>query len=101
VFVTTLLKGRKHAAMFAEHQQLATVFAMLAPMTIYIASMIWLGIYLPSITLVAYFMRRYGKFAWWITAVVSLGVSVLFYLCFEKWFMVPLPKGPIENWLGL
>jgi hypothetical protein len=101
VFVSTLLKGRKNAAVFAEHQQLATVFAMLAPMTVYIVSMIWLGIYLPSITLVVYFMRRYGKFAWWITLAVSLGVSVAFYLCFEKWFMVPLPKGPIENWLGL
>lgn len=101
VFVSTLIKGRKRAAVFAEHEQLATVFAMLAPMTIYIGSMIWLGIYLPSIILVAYFMRRYGKFAWPITATVALGVSVAFYLCFEKWFMVPLPKGPIENWIGL
>lgn len=101
VFVSTLIKGGKRAAVFAEHQQLATVFAMLVPMTVYIAGMIWLGIYLPSIILVAYFMRRYGKFAWPVTATVALGVSVAFYLCFEKWFMVPLPKGPIENWLGL
>jgi hypothetical protein len=100
VFVAQLLKGRKDAGSFAEPEQLATVFAMLAPMSIYIVSMIWLGIYLPSIVLVAYFMRRYGKFAWWITAIVSIGVSVAFYLLFEKWFLVPLPKGPIENWLG-
>jgi len=23
------------------------------------------------------------------------------YFTFEKWFLVPLPKGPIEDWLGL
>jgi hypothetical protein len=100
IFLTTLLQWSKPAKIFAEREQLATVFAMLVPMTIYIASMIWLGIYLPSAVLIAYFMRRYGKFAWWITAIVSAGVPVAFFLVFEKWFMVPLPKGPIENWLG-
>jgi hypothetical protein len=22
------------------------------------------------------------------------------FLMFEKWFLVPLPKGPLEAWLG-
>ena len=22
------------------------------------------------------------------------------YFMFERWFLVPLPKGPIEDWLG-
>jgi len=26
---------------------------------------------------------------------------VAFYLVFEIWFKVPLPKGPLESWLGL
>ncbi|MGE3870003.1 MAG: tripartite tricarboxylate transporter TctB family protein, partial [Pseudorhodoplanes sp.] len=30
-----------------------------------------------------------------------IGVPVLIYFTFEKWFLVPLPKGPIEDWLGL
>jgi hypothetical protein len=34
-------------------------------------------------------------------AVVSLGTAVVLYLVFEKWFKVPLPKGPLENLLGL
>ena len=29
------------------------------------------------------------------------GVPVIFYLMFERWFLVPLPKGPIEEWLNL
>lgn len=31
---------------------------------------------------------------------VSLGVPILTFLTFEKWFLVPLPKGPLEAWLG-
>jgi hypothetical protein len=34
----------------------------------------------------------------------ALGVSVLvplaLFFTFEKWFLVPLPKGPLELWLG-
>ena len=32
---------------------------------------------------------------------VSVGVTVLNYLMFEKWFLVPLPKGPLEDFFGL
>jgi len=32
---------------------------------------------------------------------VSVGNSVFFFVIFEIWFKIPLPKGPIENWLGL
>jgi hypothetical protein len=34
-------------------------------------------------------------------AAVSLGQSVAFFLIFEVWFLVPLPKGPLERLLGL
>ena len=40
----------------------------------------------------------------WCAAVVvgvSLGTAVVLYLVFEKWFKVPLPKGPLESLLGL
>ena len=29
-----------------------------------------------------------------------LGISVGSFLVFEKWFLVPMPKGPLEQWLG-
>jgi len=35
------------------------------------------------------------------TKLVSVGVSVAFFLIFEIWFSVPLPKGPLESALGL
>ncbi len=100
VFLSTLLTWGKNQALFAEREQLATVFAMLIPMTVYIIAMVWLGIYLPSALLIGYFMRRYGKFGWLPAVSVSLAVPVAFFVVFERWFLVPLPKGPIENLLG-
>ena len=32
---------------------------------------------------------------------VAIGVPVLTFLMFENWFLVPLPKGPLEDLLGL
>lgn len=101
IFFKALLSWNKSGAVFAERSQLATVFAMLIPMSLYIISMIWLGLYLPSVVLIAYFMIRYGKFNLLITTAISLGVPIAFFLLFERWFLVPLPKGPIEILLGL
>jgi putative tricarboxylic transport membrane protein len=33
--------------------------------------------------------------------VISIGVTIAIYLMFEKFFMVPLPKGPLEELLYL
>jgi hypothetical protein len=33
-------------------------------------------------------------------APIALGVPLAVFLIFEKWFLLPLPKGPIEEYLG-
>ena len=33
-------------------------------------------------------------------AAVSIAVPLATFLVFEKWFLVPLPKGPVESMLG-
>jgi hypothetical protein len=30
----------------------------------------------------------------------AVGVPIFFFATFERWFLVPLPKGPIERLLG-
>ncbi|WOB07585.1 tripartite tricarboxylate transporter TctB family protein [Piscinibacter gummiphilus] len=100
VFVTTLLKWRETHPLFAERSQLATVMAMLIPMVVYVGGIAFLGLYVSSLVLIGYFMRRYGRFGWPLTAAVSVGVPLVFFLVFERWFLVPLPKGPIERLLG-
>jgi putative tricarboxylic transport membrane protein len=50
--------------------------------------------------LIALFMKWLGKYRWSIIALVAVGVPVATFLVFEKWFLVPLPKGPLEEMLG-
>jgi putative tricarboxylic transport membrane protein len=86
---------------FAEREQLRLVMAILWPMTVYVALVTFMGIYVSSVVLIAYFMLRHGKHGAALTAAVSVGVPLFFYLVFERWFLVPLPKGPLEALVGL
>ena len=100
VLVKALIAWRKADPVFAERTQLASVMAVAVPMLIYVAAIAPLGIYLASIALIGYFMRRHGKFGWPLTVGISVAVPLVFFLVFERWFLVPLPKGPIETLLG-
>jgi len=86
---------------FVEVGQLKMVLAVLVPTAVYALLVTWAGIYAASVVFVAFFMRWLGKYAWWKVAAVSVGTAVALYLVFEMWFKVPLPKGPLENLLGL
>ncbi|MDA8109835.1 MAG: tripartite tricarboxylate transporter TctB family protein [Betaproteobacteria bacterium] len=86
---------------FVEVGQLKLVLVVLVPTVIYVGLVGWLGIYVSSAIFVTLFMRRLGKYAWWKSLAVGVGNSVAFFLIFEVWFQVPLPKGPLEALLGL
>jgi hypothetical protein len=86
---------------FAEWSQLAEVRKVVIPLAIYVLAVPWLGIYLSSALLIAGFMRWLGRYGWLLTLCISVALPVLTYVTFERWFLVPLPKGPIEDWLGL
>jgi putative tricarboxylic transport membrane protein len=45
-------------------------------------------------------MVRQGKYNLPAALGVSLGVPIAMFLMFEIWFLVPLPKGPLEHLLG-
>jgi hypothetical protein len=94
-----LKKGDDRA--FVGVEQLKLVLAVLVPSILYVGLVGWLGIYAASAVFVAFFMRWLGKYPWWKVAAVSVGNSVVFFLIFEMWFKVPLPKGPLEKLLGL
>lgn len=95
-----LIPSEKNRA-FVEVGQLKLVLSVLIPSGVYVAFISSLGIYLASALFVAFFMRWLGKYPWWKVALVSIGNSVVFFLIFEMWFLVPLPKGPLEAWLHL
>jgi len=94
------LRGARNKP-FVHVGQLKMVLTVLIPTAIYAGLVTWIGIYAASFLFIGFFMRWLGRYAWWKVAVVSAATIVVFYLVFEIWFKVPLPKGPIEQLLGL
>ncbi|MGH6885795.1 MAG: tripartite tricarboxylate transporter TctB family protein [Geminicoccales bacterium] len=86
---------------FVQVGQLKLVLSVLAPSAVYVALVGWLGIYVSAVLFVALFMRWLGKYPWWKVGAVSVGHSIVLFLIFEVWFLVPLPKGPLERLLGV
>ena len=87
--------------LFAEWGQLRQVLSVVIPTAIYVASMPFIGLYVSSAVFIAWFMRWLGGYGWLLVAAVAIGMPIVTYIVFEKWFLVPLPKGPLEEWLGL
>ncbi|MBY0318636.1 MAG: tripartite tricarboxylate transporter TctB family protein [Reyranella sp.] len=86
---------------FATWFQIAQVLKVVLPLTIYVGAIPWLGIYLASALLIGGFMRWIGRYGWPLILAISIGLPVITYITFEMWFLVPLPKGPLEELLGL
>jgi hypothetical protein len=87
--------------LFAEWGQLRQVMSVVVPTAIYVGAMPFIGLYVASTVFIAWFMRWLGGYRWLTTLAVAVGMPVVTYLVFERWFLVPLPKGPLEDWLGL
>jgi putative tricarboxylic transport membrane protein len=86
---------------FAEWSQLHQILLVLVPTAIYVVSIPYVGMYLSSAALIMVFMLWLGKYHWSLIVAISIGTPVAIYLMFEKWFLVPLPKGPLEELLQL
>ncbi|MGG5821863.1 tripartite tricarboxylate transporter TctB family protein [Falsiroseomonas sp. HW251] len=86
--------------MFLTTVQARTVATVFIPTVIYVAAIPFTGIYAASAVLVAWFMARMGGFR--LTRAIPAGIAtaVVTFVVFEIWFLVALPKGPIEEWLG-
>ncbi|MFP3757182.1 MULTISPECIES: tripartite tricarboxylate transporter TctB family protein [Cupriavidus] len=87
-------------ATFVTWPQLRQVAVILVPLTIYIALIKFLGIYVASAIFIAGFMRVIGKFAWWRAVLTGVAINAALFWIFEMQFRVPLPKGPLEAAFG-
>jgi len=74
--------------------------AIFVPALIYVFATGYIGIYVASAIYIAAFMYFFGKFAIWKSLAVALSISAVSFMMFEVWFLVPLPKGPIESAFG-
>ena len=101
---TAMRLGEAGRASFVEWGQLRLILAVMLPSIVYVALIDnpWysLGIYVPSALFIAMYMRILGKYNWLMIAAVAIGVMLAFFVSFEVWFKVPLPKGPVEALFG-
>jgi putative tricarboxylic transport membrane protein len=81
-------------------EQLRSVISVLLPMIVYVGLVAWLGIYVASALYIGAFMAVVGRYKR-AAIVVPIAVVVTIFLIFEKWFLVALPKGPLEALIGL
>ncbi len=85
---------------FIRRHELAMVLRLLIPMTIFVVLSIYIGIYISTFLFLSFFMIWVGKYPIYKTLPVAIAVPIALFVIFEIWFLVPLPKGPFEAWLG-
>jgi hypothetical protein len=93
--------GGIRQGVFSTWEQLRRVMSVVVPATAYVVLVPILGMYVSSMLLIGVFMMWLGRYNAWKTLPIAVGVPVVAYIIFERYFQIALPKGPIEYWLDL
>jgi hypothetical protein len=91
---------RPEGRAFVSRAALGPLLWVLGPATAMVLLMQFVGLYVAAALYMAFYMRWVGHHRWPITLAVAVGLSVVTFVIFERWFLVPMPKGPLEAWLG-
>lgn len=92
---------KKGAEAFVGTTQFARVLSILVPTIVFVGAIHLLGIYVSSALFIAAFMMYFGNETILKAAAVGIAIPLALFFMFERWFLVPLPKGPLEAMLGL
>lgn len=98
IAVQALLRGDGQP--FVRRDQFRLVLKVLAPATALVVVIQPLGLYVAAALYLGFYMRWVGRHSWGLVVGLSVAIPVITFLVFETWFLVPMPKGPLENWLG-
>ena len=70
------------------------------PTAVFVFLIGYLGIYVAAALFIAFFMWWLGRYPLYKIVPVAVLVPLVLFMMFEVWFLVPLPKGPLEAALG-
>jgi putative tricarboxylic transport membrane protein len=98
--LVTLLGKSPDRAPFVEPEQFRRVLQVLIPSFIFVMAIRYIGIYVAGGLFIACFMWWLGKYPLRKVVIVSVLVPLALFVLFEVWFLVPLPKGPLEAAFG-
>ena len=99
-FVINLRRSGTGEPTFVDRAQLRQVLQVLVPTIVFVVSIGVLGIYLASGLFILFLMRWLGKYPFHKILPIAVLAPLFLFMMFEIWFLVPLPKGPIEAALG-
>jgi putative tricarboxylic transport membrane protein len=88
------------SGVFVSLRPFGRVLAVLIPSLVFVGLIEYLGIYVAAAIFILGFMLVIGRENFFKALAVSVGVPLMLFFMFERWFLVPLPKGPLEAWLG-
>ena len=91
---------QKSTKPFCKGEQFACVLKVLLPATTMVLLTQFVGLYVAGAVYMAMYMRWVGRHSWAATVGLPVTFSLVTFVVFERWFLVPLPKGPLEAWLG-
>ena len=88
------------ARVFVTRAAAGPVLAVLVPALAMVIATQAVGLYVASAFYLALYMRAVGRHPWATALGLAVAIPVVTFLIFERWFLVPMPKGPLEAWLG-
>lgn len=104
ILLQSLMSGTRRS--FVSKERLVPVLKVLLPIAGFVVlidppgPLPGLGLYVAGGLYLGFYMRWVGRHDWSLTVALSLAVPLSTFFIFEKWFLVPMPKGPLEAWLG-
>jgi hypothetical protein len=99
IAVQALRRGRGRP--FVTRAQAGPVLKVVLPAAGLVVATQFVGLYVAAALYIALYMRWIGRHEWWLVLVLAACIPVVTFVIFERWFLVPMPKGALEDWLGL
>ena len=84
---------------FLSRSLLKPVLAVFLPMVAAVVLFEVIGFYLAAALYLGIFMRWMGRHSWLAVLAASLLFPAATFLILERWFLIPLPKGMLANYL--
>jgi hypothetical protein len=100
VILIRALRQTGNDVAFVSRERLAPVLNVLWPAVAMVVLTHVIGLYVAGAVYMAFYMRWTGRHSWAAALAVPVSFSLATFVIFEKWFLLPLPKGPLETWLG-
>ena len=91
---------RREGGSFLTGTQAVPVLKVILPAVGLVVALQFVGLYVASAVYIGTYMRWIGRHPWSAVVGLGLGIPLVTFAIFEHWFLVPMPKGPLETWLG-